>query len=142
MKTLRAFIKPFKAPQRSVKIKNKINVFSSSGIRMRRINPCQKSLQLFSFFRRLDISVQCLALLQHFLCGNSTTEKKLYLQKAKLFYQNKTNWDQLNHLFNVIQALLLHQQYLPVNSYPAILVLHHLPTEKILHHMQHQIIYQ
>ena len=59
-------------------------------------------LTIIYFFRRLDISVQCLVLLQHFLFGNRTTEKKLYLQKAKLFHQNKTNWDQLNHLFNVI----------------------------------------
>ena len=32
MKALKAFIKPFEAPQRSVKIKASLNFFSSSGI--------------------------------------------------------------------------------------------------------------
>ena len=37
MKPFNAFIKPFEAPQRSVKIKNQVNFLSSSGIETRRV---------------------------------------------------------------------------------------------------------
>ena len=33
MKALKAFIKPFETPQRSVKIKTQLNFFSSSGVK-------------------------------------------------------------------------------------------------------------
>ena len=37
MKTFKAFIKPFESPQRSVKIKNLVNFFSSSEIETGRV---------------------------------------------------------------------------------------------------------
>ena len=38
MKALKAFIKPFEAPERSVKIKIEVSFFSLSGIRTGRVN--------------------------------------------------------------------------------------------------------
>ena len=56
MKALKTFIKPFEAPQRSMKIKIELNFFTSSGTGTGRVNLSVDNSNLEAFMQAYDFS--------------------------------------------------------------------------------------